>query len=254
MWEDLDAPKSAGVSAVLLLRNTRPARMLTVEDADTGARIMALQETDEFFNSYAGDFAALYGAEHTCFNRVINRIFRKSMWARFTHTLAACRPVAGKTVLDVGCGPGHYAVALAQEGVSAVTGIDFAPAMVELARTRAAAAGVAERCTFMVGDFLTHEFAAPFDYVVLMGLMDYMADAPAAISRALTLARGKVLFSFPAAGGVLALQRRWRYRGKCPLFMYSRKHLQSLFTDIPPACVTIDKLHRDYFVTVTRHD
>jgi 2-polyprenyl-3-methyl-5-hydroxy-6-metoxy-1,4-benzoquinol methylase len=185
---------------------------------------------------------------------VINHIFRKSMRARFAKTLTACQPVAGKTVLDVGCGPGHYAVALAQRGVSAVTGIDFAPAMVELARTRAAAAGVAERCTFIVGDFLTHEFAAPFDYVVLMGLMDYMADAPAAISRALALARGKALFSFPAAGGVLALQRRWRYRRKCPLFMYSLQQLRALFADIPGVRVTIDKLHRDYFVTVTRRD
>lgn len=215
---------------------------------------MAQRETDKFFDSYAGDFAALYGAERTRFSRVINHIFRKSMRARFAHTLAACRPVAGKTVLDVGCGPGHYAVALAQQGIPAVTGIDFAPAMIELAQAKAAAAGVAERCTFIVGDFLTHEFATRFDYVILMGFMDYIADAPATIARALVLARGKALFSFPAAGGVLALQRRWRYRRKCPLFMYSLTQLRTLFADIPNARVAIDKLHRDYFVTVTRRD
>jgi len=204
-----------------------------------------------FFDSYARDFAAIYGTENTRLNRLINHVFRKSMRLRFEKTIAGCVPTAGKTALDVGCGPGHYAVALAQRGMALVTGIDFAPAMIELACEKAAAAGVNDYCNFISGDYLTHDFDCKFDYVILMGLMDYIADARAAIIRALTLTKDKAFFSFPAAEGLLARQRRLRYRAKCPLYMYSREKLQELFNSIPNEEITIEKLHRDYFVMVT---
>lgn len=47
----------------------------------------------------------------------------------------------GTRLLDVGCGTGRHAVALAGRGVS-VTGVDLSPAMLELARQRAEDAGV----------------------------------------------------------------------------------------------------------------
>jgi SAM-dependent methyltransferase len=57
----------------------------------------------------------------------------------------------GQRVLDLTCGPGLYAVALAERGC-AVTGVDFGPAAVAHARELAAAAGVAERCTIVEAD------------------------------------------------------------------------------------------------------
>jgi SAM-dependent methyltransferase len=48
---------------------------------------------------------------------------------------------AGSTLLDVGCGTGRHAVALAQAGFK-VTGVDLSDAMLDEARQRAAAAGV----------------------------------------------------------------------------------------------------------------
>jgi ubiquinone/menaquinone biosynthesis C-methylase UbiE len=55
----------------------------------------------------------------------------------------------GGTVLDLGCGNGRVALALAARGFR-VEGIDISPSMVEDARTAAAAAGVDAR--FRVGD------------------------------------------------------------------------------------------------------
>ena len=46
-------------------------------------------------------------------------------------------PLAGKRLLDVGCGDGTYAIAAAERGAS-VTGVDLAAPMLEAARRRAA--------------------------------------------------------------------------------------------------------------------
>jgi SAM-dependent methyltransferase len=54
-------------------------------------------------------------------------------------------------ILDVTCGPGLYAVALAQRGCR-ITGVDFSPASIAYARELAARAGVADRCVFVEQD------------------------------------------------------------------------------------------------------
>lgn len=58
---------------------------------------------------------------------------------------------AGSRVLDATCGPGLYAVPLAERGC-VVTGVDFSPAAVAYARELAAAAGVGERCRIVRED------------------------------------------------------------------------------------------------------
>lgn len=58
-------------------------------------------------------------------------------------------------VLDLGCGSGDLAIALAQRGLQ-VTGVDFVEAAIEQARAKAGAlpAEVANRLNFQVGDAL----------------------------------------------------------------------------------------------------
>lgn len=55
---------------------------------------------------------------------------------------------SGSRILDVTCGPGLYAVPLAQRDCY-VTGVDFSPASIAYARQLAAETGVAARCTFV---------------------------------------------------------------------------------------------------------
>ncbi|RMG95572.1 MAG: class I SAM-dependent methyltransferase [Chloroflexi bacterium] len=57
----------------------------------------------------------------------------------------------GKHVLDVTCGPGLYAVPLAQQGIT-VTGVDFSPAAIAYARDLAKVEGVADLCQFIEAD------------------------------------------------------------------------------------------------------
>jgi SAM-dependent methyltransferase len=61
----------------------------------------------------------------------------------------ALRP--GARVLDATCGPGLYAVPLAQRGCE-VTGIDFSPAAIAYARDYAGREGVADHCVFLEQD------------------------------------------------------------------------------------------------------
>ena len=77
----------------------------------------------------------------------------------------------GSTVLDIGCGPGHVAGALAEAG-AAVTGIDFSARMVEVARRHYPQATFleanAEELPFgdasfeaVVSNFVVHHLARP---------------------------------------------------------------------------------------------
>ncbi|MEW6658559.1 MAG: class I SAM-dependent methyltransferase [Thermodesulfobacteriota bacterium] len=209
----------------------------------------AADRTSEFFESYARDFDAIYGTRNTWLNRLINTLWRRSMKLRYEATLAGCTPIAGKKVLDVGCGPGHYAVALAQRGAGFVLGLDFAPGMLELARARAELSGVADRCRFELADFLTYPLAETFDFAVIMGFMDYVREPGAVIAKVLQATREKAFFSFPAAGGFLAWQRRLRYQRRCELFLYSESDLRKIFSRTG-ARWELQRLARDYFVTI----
>ena len=207
--------------------------------------------TANFFDHYANDFSAIYGNDNTPVNAVVNRLFRKSMMLRYERTLAGCDPIAGKTVIDIGCGPGHYGVALAQRGAARVLGVDFAQGMIDIAKKRAERAGVADRCTFTLGDFLEVTGDEQFDYAIVMGFMDYIEDPLALMKKVLKVCRGKAFFSFPADGGPLAWQRRLRYRSRCPLFLYSEPQIRRLLSDLPIKASSIEPISRDYFVTLT---
>src|SRR5580704_19177098 len=97
--------------------------------------------TSGFFDGYARRFDAIYGNADTPLNAVVNRWLRRSMKLRYDRTLEGCVPIEGTRVLDVGCGPGHYGVALAERGAASVFGLDFAQGMLDIAKDRAARAG-----------------------------------------------------------------------------------------------------------------
>ena len=212
---------------------------------------METTRTAQFFDQYAGDFSAIYGNDNTPVNAVVNRLFRKSMMLRYERTLAGCNPIEGKTVIDIGCGPGHYGVALASRGASRVLGVDFASGMIDLAKKRAERAGVADRCTFTLGDFLEVTGDEKFDYAVVMGFMDYIEDPLALMKKVLKVCRGKAFFSFPADGGVLAWQRRMRYRSRCDLYLYTEPQIRSLVSGLGVKASSVEMISRDFFVTLT---
>ncbi|MCK5124718.1 MAG: class I SAM-dependent methyltransferase [candidate division Zixibacteria bacterium] len=208
-------------------------------------------KTSKFFNDYAHDFSAIYGSGTGIIQRVISYLFRRSMRLRYQSTIEGCQPTQGKSVLDIGCGPGHYGIVLAKMGISEAIGIDFAPGMIKIAKENAIQKKVEEKCDFIAGDFLSYSFEKKFDYVILMGFMDYIAEPEKIIEKAISLSSSQVFFSFPSSSGFLAWQRRLRYKNKCDLYMYSRADLELLFSKYSNGGVKIKKIGRDYFVTVS---
>ena len=88
--------------------------------------------------------------------------------------MALCEPVAGKRVLDLGCGEGYCSRMLRQRGALEVVGLDLSEGMIELARQaeRAQPWGIrydtADAATVDLGD-------ARFDLVVAVFLFNYLS-------------------------------------------------------------------------------
>ena len=75
----------------------------------------------------------------------------------------------GETVLDIGCGVGALAHAMALEGAQ-VTGIDFHAGRLNRAKTQYDHPNV----TFLYGDVLTYQFEEPFDVVVMSNVLEHL--------------------------------------------------------------------------------
>jgi 2-polyprenyl-3-methyl-5-hydroxy-6-metoxy-1,4-benzoquinol methylase len=96
--------------------------------------------TGLWFNEVAAFLGPAYWAPDT--GRVSAFTAGTDQEVEFLLDALALRP--GRSVLDVGCGPGRHALALAARGVD-VTGVDASPDFVRLARDAAAAAGLTAR-------------------------------------------------------------------------------------------------------------
>jgi 2-polyprenyl-6-hydroxyphenyl methylase / 3-demethylubiquinone-9 3-methyltransferase len=91
----------------------------------------------------------------------------------------------GARVLDVGCGGGLLAEALARRGAK-VTGIDLAPAMIETARLHAAQSGLGIHYRLQDAAELADSDEARFDVVCCMEMLEHVAapkDFIAVLSR-----------------------------------------------------------------------
>jgi 2-polyprenyl-3-methyl-5-hydroxy-6-metoxy-1,4-benzoquinol methylase len=111
-------------------------------------------------------------------------------------TLAVLGDVAGKTVLDAGCGEGRFARMLAERGAD-VTAVDFSPAMIELAQKEEQERPLG--VSYQVADLadLSCFSAESFDVAVAYLCLIDLADHEAAIAQIARLLKpgGQFVFS-----------------------------------------------------------
>ncbi|MET0973544.1 MAG: cyclopropane-fatty-acyl-phospholipid synthase family protein [Thermoleophilaceae bacterium] len=81
----------------------------------------------------------------------------------------------GQRVLDIGCGWGSFAIHAARGRGVEVTGITLSEPQAELARRRAAEAGVADRVDIRVADYRDLD-GEPFDAVASIGMVEHVGS------------------------------------------------------------------------------
>jgi SAM-dependent methyltransferase len=115
--------------------------------------------------------------------------------------LLGARP--GETLLDVGCGTGYFSRRFAREAGLTVTGIDVAPGMLDLARSKASA------ITFVRADAMRLPFAAAsFDHVVAVTSLCFVADEAHAVREMARVARRCVVLGLLGRHSLLWLAKR----------------------------------------------
>jgi ubiquinone/menaquinone biosynthesis C-methylase UbiE len=206
------------------------------------------EEVRRYFDGTAARFDAIYRDDKPLSQRLVDRLFRRVVHRRFELTFALCGELAGRRVLDVGSGSGRYAIECARRGAE-VVGVDFAPAMVEMARQAAAAAGVSERCRFVAGDFLQWRAPEAFDVGLAIGFFDYTPAPEEMLRRIRSLVRQQALFSFPVRWTARSATRWLRLRlAGCPVYFYGPAQVRRLLAEAGFGQVALHRLSRDYLV------
>jgi len=125
---------------------------------------------------------------------------------------------AGETLLDVGCGTGHWSAFLVEMGYQ-VTGVDVSPAMIEVARA------AMPECTFQVADAHQLPFDdGAFDVVASMATLEFLPDQAAAIREMARCAREHGRLLVGTLNRLAPFNQHRIAKGKPP---YSAAHLLS---------------------------
>jgi cyclopropane fatty-acyl-phospholipid synthase-like methyltransferase len=207
------------------------------------------QKVRSHFHADARRFDAIYEDEKNAFSRFVDNVWRGVVRRRFELTLERLEPLAGKSVLDVGCGSGRYCIAYAERGAARVVGVDFAAGMIELANEYARRANLTDRCEFRAGKFPEAVGDESFDASTAMGFFDYVAEPAEIISRMRELTRSQMIMSFPKSREWRAPVRRVRFWVKgCPLFLYTESQVKGILSEAGVTRYDWIALDRDYIV------
>ncbi len=97
-------------------------------------------------------------------------------------------PLAGRVVVDVGCGGGILSEAMARAGAS-VLGIDLARAVLDVAELHALQSGIAVRYQHIAAEALAQLHPGEFDLATCMEMLEHVPDPAASLAALAALVR-----------------------------------------------------------------
>ncbi|OFA03228.1 bifunctional 2-polyprenyl-6-hydroxyphenol methylase/3-demethylubiquinol 3-O-methyltransferase UbiG [Duganella sp. HH101] len=105
-------------------------------------------------------------------------------------------PLAGKKVIDIGCGGGILSESMARKGAT-VTGIDLSEKALKVADLHSLESGVAVRYKLIAAEDMAAQEAGQYDVVTCMEMLEHVPDPGAIVRAAATLVKpgGQVFFS-----------------------------------------------------------
>jgi len=216
-------------------------------------------ETDQagtFFHGFADAFDTFYDGKRSPVMQWIDRRFRNDMFARYSLTFERLGDLTGRRGLDIGCGSGPYIAEALRRGAAQMVGLDPAPRMLDLTRERAVKLGLGDRLTLVEGYFPQTPLTGTFDFAIVMGVMDYVAE-PVPFLRALSqLLTGTACISFPSRHWFRTPLRKVRYRLRnCPVYFYDEAAITAQCREAGFSVVEIKKIPgagMDFHVCVRR--
>jgi 2-polyprenyl-3-methyl-5-hydroxy-6-metoxy-1,4-benzoquinol methylase len=203
------------------------------------------------FHADANRFDSIYRAQKGSVAKFIDNYWRGVVQKRLEINVKKLRPLEHKRILDVGCGSGRFCHAFAKEGAKYVLGVDFAPAMIEIANALAKELTIEDRCEFRIGSFpdIVKASDLPFDASTANGFFDYIAEPIPAIAKMREMTRGKMIMSFPKAIEWRVPIRRARFWIKgTPLFLYRESQVKAILDAARITNYEWITLDRDYLI------
>lgn len=190
---------------------------------------MDTANVQEHFHKTAKEFDSIYTGEKSTIGKLLDRWLRWDMYERYRMTMDECQNIEGKRVLDIGTGTGRFLFPLVAKNPEKLVGIDFAPAMIELAHSIARKQGFEKRVEFIVDDFQTYKFDELFHISIAIGLFDYFSNALPVMEKIRQVTSEKAVMTFPNRRTFRALIRKVRLKVRgCPVYFYTLEDIDRL--------------------------
>ncbi len=139
---------------------------------------------ETFFHGFADTFDTFYDGKRSPVMQWIDRRFRSDMFIRYELTFSRLGDLSGRRGIDIGCGSGPYVA----EALPARAPPTSWPSIQPRGCSISPGSGsknwrLSDRLTTVEGYFPQAAPPGPFDFAIVMGVMDYVARAGRRFSR-----------------------------------------------------------------------
>jgi SAM-dependent methyltransferase len=175
--------------------------------------------------------------------------YRKTGLSRSSRLLLdfiAQEGINGRTVADLGCGSGGFAIELLKTGAQSAVGLDLSPNMIDSATKLATADGLADRAKFQVGNAAAAELPSS-DIVIMDKVLCCYSDWKPLLTNAISASRTTIGFIVPRDQGVAKVPFRLGVR----IVNYFSKRKGNILFYLHPLAL-VDRTLRDSGFTLRK--